>query len=410
MAAIEIVKTAKEGNKDQKIFSDQLNKRSYSLRSARRCKSVFELISPMISLNGEWDHCPGKLPCLNGVIDLNTGNLVKHDPNFLIRSVCPISYNPNAHSPLFENFLDDITLGNLELKAFLGRVLGSALLGIPKEERVFIFYGKEGRNGKGTLMQTLEKILGPLAKTFPSEMLLLQRNPPSSSTPRPEKANLQGVRFAIFSEIDEKRQIDASEIKNLTGGDTITCRRLFSNVDIQIKPSHTMFIQTNFKPKASAKDGALWKRNILIPFNAEFVEEHDQEKPHQRKKDEGFKEKLLIEKEGILAWLIKGCLEYQKIGLLIPEIVKNETETYRKENDGIQLFLEEMCIQSSEFSTYRSKMTAAIQKYCRENGYEAPNRKEISATLGQKFKTGHNNKGDFWCGIKIHDEEELHED
>lgn len=54
-------------------------------------------------------------------------------------------------------------------------------------------------------MQTLENVLGGLAKTFPAEMLLLQRNPPSSSTPRSEKANLQGVRFAIFSEIDESK-------------------------------------------------------------------------------------------------------------------------------------------------------------------------------------------------------------
>ena len=402
------IEAAKEESK--KEISKELSKRAHSLRSSKRCKSVFEFVATEIHIEKEWDYCPEKLPCLNGVVDLKTGAISIHKPDNCLRSICPTSYNPNTSRPLFDKFLDDITLGNLELKSFLGRVFGSALLGTSKEEKIFILYGKDGRNGKGTLMQTIEKVLGPLAKTFPSEMLLLQRNPPSSSTPRPEKANLQGVRFAIFSEIDEKRQIDASEVKNLSGGDTITCRRLFSNVDIQIRPSHTMFIQTNFKPKASAKDGALWKRNILIPFNAEFVEEPDQEKPHQRKKDEGFKEKLLLEKEGILAWLIEGCLEYQKIGLSIPEIVKNETATYRKENDGIQLFIEEMCIQSSEFSAPKSKMTAAIQKYCKENSYETPNRNEISTTLKQKFKEGHNRSGDFWCGIKIYDEKELQED
>lgn len=402
------VEAGKEDSK--KEISKELSKRAHSLRSSKRCKSVFEFVATEIHIEKEWDYCPEKLPCLNGIVDLKTGSISNHKPENFLRSVCPTSFNSNAPRPLFDQLLDDITLGNQDLKSFLGRVFGSALLGTSKEEKIFILYGKDGRNGKGTLMQTLEKVLGPLAKTFPSEMLLLQRNPPSSSTPRPEKANLQGVRFAIFSEIDAKRQIDASEVKNLSGGDTITCRRLFSNVDIQIRPSHTMFIQTNFKPKASAKDGALWKRNVLIPFNAEFVEEPDQDKPHQRKKDEGFKEKLIQEKEGILAWLVECCLEYQRIGLSIPEIVKNETATYRKENDGIELFIEEMCIQSCEFSTSKSKTTAAIQKYCKENNYEIPNRNEISSNLKQKFKEGHNRSGDFWCGIKIYDEKELQKD
>lgn len=83
-----------------------------------------------------------------------------------------------------------------------------------------------------------------------------------------------------------------------------------------------MFIQTNFKPRASTKDGALWKRNILFPFNAEFV--LDPKKTHARKLDEGFKEKLLSESEGILAWLIESGLEYQKIGLDVPEIVRKK--------------------------------------------------------------------------------------
>lgn len=229
-------------NEETVNLSKELSKRAYSVRSMKRCKSIFEFVSSEVPLEGEWDYCQGQLPCLNGIVDLKTGKISPHKPEFLLRSVCPTSYNTDAPRPLFEKFLNDITLGDNEIKTFLGRVLGYALLGIPKEERVFIFYGKNGRNGKGTLLQTLEKVLGPLAKTFPSEMLLLQRNPPSSSTPRPEKANLQGTRFAIFSEIDEHRKLDASEVKNLSGRDTINCRRLYSNVDIQIRPSHTIVI------------------------------------------------------------------------------------------------------------------------------------------------------------------------
>lgn len=388
--------------KDKEKLSEELYKRSFSLRSSKRCRSVFDFVSPEIHFNGEWDYCPEKLPCLNGLIDLKTGSISDHKPEYFLRYICLTAYNPNAKRPLFDKFLDDITLGDKELKAFLGRVFGYALLGTCREEKVFILYGQNGRNGKGTLMQTLEKVLGSLAKTFPAEMLLLQRNPPSSSTPRPEKANLQGVRFAIFSEIAEKRQIDTSEYKNLSGRDTISCRRLFSNIDIQIRPSHTMFIQTNFKPKASAKDEALWKRSILIPFNAEFVEEPDEKKPYQRKLDEGFKERLLTEREGILAWLIEGCLEYQRIGLSIPKVVKDETENYRQENDGIQLFIDERCILDPVFSTPCRKMQQAIKEYCKEQGHNIPSEREISAWLRNRFgEPRKTEKGTLYNGISI---------
>lgn len=401
-ASIEIGK-----NEENKQLRDLLSKRAFNLRSSRRCKSVFDFVSTDIHLNGEWDHSPGKLPCLNGIIDLKTGELEENKPEYLIRSICPTKYNPKAERPLFDKFLDDITLGNNELKSFLGRILGAALIGNCKEEKVFIFYGENGRNGKGTLMQALEKVLGGLAKTFPSEMLLLQRNPPSSSTPRPEKANLQGVRFAIFSEINKGRKIDASEVKNLSGGDTVTCRKLFSNFDIQIRPSHTIFIQTNFKPEAPSDDGALWKRNVLFPFNAEFVEDPDPKKTHQRKLDEGFKEKLLSENEGILAWLVEGCIEYQKIGLEIPKIVRDETDKYRKENDGIGRFLKEMCVEDPIFSTSKSKMEKSIKEFCTQNSCAVPTRIEISSYLKVKFEEQHTDKGNIWKGVTIIGEREM---
>ena len=280
---------------DNKPKRELLVKRAFSLRSAKRCKAVFEFVAIDIPFKGEWDHCPGKLPCLNGIIDLKTGELSEHKPEYYLRKICPTNYNLQAKRSLFNKFLNDITLDDAERKSFLNRIFGSALYGDGKEEKTYYLYGKDGRNGKGTLCKQVERTLGGFARTFPSEMILLQRNPPSSSTPRPEKANLQGVRFAIFSEINKGRKIDAAELKNLSGGDTISCRRLFSNEDIQIQPSHTMFIQCNDKPVAPSDDGALWARNILFDFKARFVE--NPKEPHERKLDESFKENLDRERE-----------------------------------------------------------------------------------------------------------------
>ena len=390
---------------DQAEISKLLSKRAYDLRGAKRCKSIFEFIAPEIHFSGEWDYCQRKLPCSNGIVDLETGKLLENKPEYFVRSICPTRYNPDAKSPLFDQFINDITEGDYELKCFIQRLLGAILTGNCKEEIVIYLWGENGRNGKGTLMQTLENVLGPFARTFPSEMLLLQRNPPSSSTPRPEKANLQGVRFAIFSEINKGRKIDSSEVKNLSGNDTITGRRLFSNKHFQFRPSHTMILQTNFKPEAPPDDGALWKRNILIPFKAEFVDEPKE--PHQYKIDRELKKKLLNESEGILCWLVEGAIEYQRVGLNIPDSVQEETEKYRKENDGIGLFLSERCVEDPAWSTTKGKMEREIKDFCKNNGFIEPKRGEISTYLKARFPDKKESKANIWKGIKIVDENEF---
>ena len=295
-------------------------------------------------------------------------------------------------------------LGDPELIAFIQRLLGYACMGTSKEHIFAILHGKEGRNGKGTLMRTIERVLGGFAQTLSPELLLLQRNPPSSGTPRPDLVHLQGTRLAIFSEINKDRKLDPSVLKNLSGGDTIAARRLFSNETINFQPSHTIFIQTNYKPKAPSEDNALWRRAILIPFDAEFVEEPDPLNHQQKKIDRDLENKLIGESSGILNWIIEGCQEYLKIGLMPPKRVREAVDDYRSEDDGIGLFLKERCEEIAELSTKSSVMTAGIQSFCKEDGYTVPSRVEINQYLSKKYKKYHDNKGDWWRGIRIKDE------
>lgn len=387
---------------EDKIRKDLL-KRSKELRTAQRRRNVFGTVEVYLSFKGIWDQCVGFLPCLNGVVDLKTGKLLPHSPDRFIRMLCPTKFVAEARSVLFDQFIDDITLGNNELKSFLSCALGSGLVGDAREEKVYLLHGTDGRNGKGTLMQAAERVLGPYAKTFRSEMLLFNKHPTNSSSPNPDLVALQSVRFAIFSEVNKDSKLDASKIKNLSGRDTISCRNLYSNIDKEIKPTHTMFIQTNFLPEAPAYDNAFWKRIVVIPFDAEFVE-----KPvysNQRTLNPQFKELLFLERESILAWLIKGCLKYQSTGLILPSIVAEKINTYREDNDHISKFLKEMCIEGSEFSTRKKAMQRAIKGYCNANKLKAPSRDEIYNRLKQKYQQHRSNSGGCWIGIKIEEHE-----
>ncbi len=379
----------------------ELFKRSQQLRTSRRRFNVLETVSAYLSFKEKWDQSLKMLPCKNCIVDLITGDFFDHRQNLYIRKISPVNYNPDAKCPKFDSFLNDIALGDQEWIEFLQRLIGYACLGIPKEEIIVYFYGKDGRNGKGTLTKLLAHVLGSLLHTFPSEIILMQRSPPSSGTPRPELANFQGVRLAIFSEINKNRQIDSAQIKNLSGRDTIPCRNLYSKVDLQIEPTHTMFIQTNYKPKASSEDKALWHRNILVPFKASFV--RDPKEEYEKPLKEDLKEELLEEAEGILNWIIEGCQKYQKHGLNIPQSIRDETENYRKENDGIGLFIKERCILGNGFTAPKGKMEKSIKEYCEANGLEKPTRNEISAYLKKRFSDGSTGANRYWDGVKIED-------
>ena len=393
------LKCAKNENLEPPVVKE-LRSRANQLRTNRRRYNVFETVSSKIPFKDEWDQAPKMLPCKNGVIDLVTGEFTEHRRERYLRKISAVSYNPEAKCPKFDQFLKDISLGKEDWISFLQRVIGYSVLGAPIEEIIIYLYGANGRNGKGTLMKLLDHVLGRLLHNFPAEVLLLQKFSKSSSAPSPEVANFKGIRVASFSEINKDRQIDSAKMKNYSGGDTITGRACFSNKDMQIPPTHTMFLQTNYKPKAPADDDALWARTILIPFNASFVRDPDPFKEYEKKLNEGLKEELLKEAEGVLNWIIEGCQAYQKNGLQIPLSIKEETASYRKENDCIGLFLEEECKEDPSYITRKGTMEAAIKDYCKEHGFDKPNRNELSAYLKAKFKEGRTGSR-HWRGFQL---------
>jgi putative DNA primase/helicase len=390
------------GIEDEKLQKD-LKKRIFSLKTRKRSNDVLEMTTHGINgltFTGDWDSTPYILPCINGIIDLRTGKVMSNSPSFFIRNVCPTAYDAGAMCPLFMLFLEDIMLGHQEMIDFLKRLMGYILLGTPKEHRFIILWGENGRNGKGSLCRIIQKILGPFAKTFSPEMVLLQKNPLPSGNPRADLMNLHGTRFAIFSEINKKRALDPSQIKNLSGGDVIAARPLFSNEVRNFTPSHTLIIQTNYKPEAPAEDNALWRRALLIPFPAEFVSVPI--KPNQKILDTNLEEKLLTEMSGILNWMVEGAIEYQKKGLCIPQKVMDAIDSYRDENNGIEAFIKARCEKIVECSVRCSVFRDEVRVFCGEEGYLVPSHRDITQFLeSQGYQKFHSSQGDSWRGIGI---------
>jgi putative DNA primase/helicase len=303
------------------------------------------------------DADPWLFNCANGTIDLKTGTLREHRREDLLTCLSPVAYDPQAACPDFEKFLWQIFNGNQNIIDFIWLSLGYALTGETREQCFWIFWGN-GANGKGTLVDCISEIFGSYRMNVSTETLLAKQN--EGSQIRSDVARLDGPRLVTAAEIDKGRRLSESLIKGLSGKDTITARFLYGK-DFDFRPQFKLFIQTNNKPIIRDQTNAMWRRLKLVEFPMDFREHPDRELP----------EKLRVEMSGILAGLVRSCLNWQQYGdLNEPDEVKEAVQEYRAEMDPLKEFLETKCLIGPDLTTPAAGLYSAYNSYADENNLQ----------------------------------------
>jgi putative DNA primase/helicase len=385
--------TAQDGNESEvdrlKYLQKELIRRISALRSTRRRKNCLHFAhtsnGPIAIRGDELDRKPWLLPCKNGVLDLKTGNLRDGRPEDYLLKACPVEWKGfDEPCPILEKTLMEILSGNQKLFQFLQRLFGFALIGEVVQSIIVVLTG-QGRNGKSMLVDILSEILGPLAGAIRSEMLLDQMRTSSSTGPTPDIMSLRGLRLAFASETDDGCKISPSRVKWLTGNDKLTGRNPHDKYEVQFKPTHTLFLLTNHKPHAPADDFAFWERVILVPFELSFVN-RPPEAENEREADPTLPEKLRQELPGILAWLVKGCLYWQKYGLAPPPIVKQAVQEYQRDEDIIADFVEECCVVHPDAKVGATQLYTVFEKWWKINvSNKIPKQKRFGILFGKRF-------------------------
>lgn len=380
------------------IDDDQERKRAVDW--ARKCENrakrevIFEdaKSEPPIPVRAsQLDADPWLLNCQNGTINLKTGELHPHRQDDLITLCLPTFYDPNATCRQWENFLLRIMNGNPGLVRFIQQAVGYSLAGVVYEHVLFFLYGS-GANGKSTLIETIAILLGEgYFQRAPAEMLLY--NGRIDNRIPTDVARLRGARLAIASEIEEGFKLKQSLVKDLTGGDTITARFLFKDY-FSFKPTHKLWICGNHKPGISGTDEGIWRRVKMIPFNVTIPE---------GERNPRFKEDhLLPELSGILAWAVRGCLDWQQNGLVIPEEVRRATEAYRVEQDTLTAFLEECCVIAKHATASPKSLFEAYREWAEQNKEQLFSQRGLKQRLEDKgFSQDRHGKNRFWKGIGL---------
>jgi len=295
----------------------------------------------------------GRFLCMdNGLLNLQTLELIPHTPNYFSLVQLPYQYDPNAPCPGFELFLQDIMLGRQGYVDLLQEFVGYLFRPDLREQKFLLCVG-EGANGKGVLFDIVQSLVGV---ENCSQVPLMRF----------------GERFALYSTIGkvvnlthESSRILEDEAENMlksyVAGDRLTVDR--KNRDpVEIKPTAKLMIATNSLPRFGDKTQAIWRRIELVPFGLVI-----EEKLQIKNKAELLKKEL----PGILNWALQGLKRLNEKGFTIPDGQKELMEEYRRDADPARAFLLDH-YEDSLNGTYVScaEVYSEYKSYCETNGYK----------------------------------------
>lgn len=303
--------------------------------------------------------------CQNGTLNLRTGTFTKHNPTDLLAHISNVRYDPDASSNDFIKFVNEIMENDEGKIKYLQTILGYALTADPNLEACFILYGESTRNGKGTLCETINYMMGGTkgyAMTAQPETIA-QKEHKDSSRPSEDLARLNGCRFLNISEPPRRMLIDAALLKQMLGRDTITARFLHQN-SFEYRPQFKLFINTNHLPVIADDTLFTSDRIIVIPFTRHF---------EANERDGKLKSRLQSVRNisGIFNWCYEGMKRYVSEGAKQPESILDAIEEYRASCDKIGRFLTDTFDKDENGRMKAGDAHKLYQVWCRDAGYGA---------------------------------------
>ena len=276
----------------------------------------------------QFDATPEILNLENATIDLVEGTVWEHNPKDLLTKKMNVSFNPDATSPRWNQFLTEV-LPDKEMRLFLQRLVGYALTGEPVERALVILHGPGG-TGKSKLVEVLTTLFGTYGTTAADSLFRSKRDQVPGVTN--DLNDLKGARLASVSELDVNIRLDEALVKRLTGFDTLTSRGLYEE-NTSWRPQCVIWLATNHMPRIKSDDSAIWDRMKIITMDQVISE--DNKDPHLLKK-------LLAEREGIFNWMLEGLEMYRKEGLRQPEGSLAAMKAHQIEQDPASQFIAEL--------------------------------------------------------------------
>ena len=285
----------------------------------------------------------------NGVLNLETKQLLEFSPEYKIKNKVPVNYNPLAYSEVMDNTLNKICCNDKQLRMLIEEMIGYIIFRRNEIGKAFILTGS-GANGKSTLLDVIKRLIG---KENISSVALNELND------RFKTFQLEGKLANIGDDISNGYIEDDSTFKKLVTGETVNVERKGKD-PFDFENYSKLIFSCNEMPRINDLSDGLKRRLIFIPFNAKFSKKDDDYDPF-------IIDKLLSEES--LEYLLRISLDGLDRVLFnreftTPKVVDETWEDYEKRNNPIIGFLEEGKIENES----TKDVYLQYQTYCSESG------------------------------------------
>lgn len=388
--------TLKKNDKIMKLIN-QLKTKSFKDSVISECKTLF--FDP--EFEEKLDSNKDLIGFDNGIYDLKRGIFREGVPEDYVTFSVGYNYKEfnKSHKYIKEinDFFDKVQ-PNKEMKEYLLYLFSSHLDGHNKKQRFMMFTGYRGSNGKSTVIDFLNTILGNYASSVPHTLLTRKRGSAGAATP--ELADKRGVRFIQIKEPSKNDEIEVGYMKELTGNDIVEARALYGEM-FYFLPQFKFILVCNILPRINSNEGGTWRRVRAVPFDVEFLDtDQEIENPKmQYYKDYNIDEKMKKWKRAFMWYLLKYYYpSYRDNGIYEPSKVKECSNQYQKDSDFFYEFLTEYFVltkNNRNNSETTNDVNSQFKTYVLENwtggGNARPKKKDLEMYLEKNgFKVANN--------------------
>ena len=337
-------------------FIEAQNYHKYVLhrRDSKNITSTLRESRPMLEISPrDLDNNPFLLCTPAATYDLRKGldGAQEHNPEDFITKITTVSPGIKGEK-IWDDCLNLIFCNDRELIDYVQMICGLAAIGQVFLEALIIAYGS-GRNGKSTFWNVIARVLGLYSGNISADTLTVgcRRNV------KPEMAETKGKRLLIAAEMQEGARLNDSTVKQLCSTDDIFAEKKYKD-PFSFTPCHTLVLYTNHLPRVSASDDGIWRRLIVIPFNAKIEGKSD---------IKNFADHLYHNAgDAILSWIIEGAKKVidADYKFKLPECVQRAIDEYRVQNDWFNHFLEDKCEVDPSYRESSNSLYQAYRNYC----------------------------------------------
>ena len=354
----------------------------------------------------------------NGIVDFKNKIFREGYPEDYVTMTTKINYIPyddfDKGLKENENKIREMmrTLFPIEdLNRYMWDHLASCLIGSNKNQTFNVYHGS-GSNGKSILADMMSVTLGEYKGTVPITLVTDKRGTIGGTSD--EVLKLKGKRYAVMQEPSKGVKLNEGIMKELTGGDPIQARGLYSESEI-FEPQFNLVVCTNNLFDIDSNDDGTWRRIRKCDFLSKFIdseESHTDDTPYVFSKDKELKDKLPMLAPVFASMLVKRAFETDGV-VEDCDTVNNASKKYRNGQDHISAFVSENILKTNDIrdKVRKNEVYQQFKIWFQESqgGRKIPKGEELYAYMDKRFGKYDNKTG--WRGIKIiYPEEEIEEE